>query len=208
MSKGVYLIQPAIALGTSRLKIGYSAKSILNRIKSYGKETCIYKMYECDNPRLLEKKIIDEFKKNYESKIGNEYFDGDINKMIVNFSNICENYGANQFNSQIIESNIIYRPPKFINYNNKNYKLTFYDRSDCLKNYKIGTNKDRSEDDIIKEAITNNNFLVVKAGKNALWYIKGNKNSIKDIEYYKTQLQDNIGKNRKNSYSILIEECN
>ena len=207
MLKGiVYLIQPGLVNGSKIFKIGYSLKSNLNRIISYGKNTIPYIIYECNNPRLLEKKLIYEFNKNYTLTHGNEYFSGDINKMIDNFSNICNDYGANQYNIPILEPVNIFRPSKIFNYNNNKYNITFYDRSDCLKNYIIGTDKNKSEDDIIKEAINSNNFLVVKVGKDALWYLKGNKTSIKDIEYYKSQLKNNIGKNRKGSFAILIEK--
>ena len=31
---------------------------------------------------------------------------------------------------------------------------------------------------------------------------------MKDLEYYKTQLNNNVGKSRKGSYAILIEKIN
>jgi len=209
MLKGiVYLIQPGLVNGSKIFKIGYSLKSNLNRIISYGKNTIPYIIYECNNPKLLEKKLIYEFNKNYILTHGNEYFSGDINKMIKNFSSICNEYGANEFNIPKLEPVNILRPLKIFNYNNNNYRLTFYDRSDCLKNYNIGTDKNVTEDDIIKQAINNNNFIIVKAGKDALWYLKGNEKSMKDLEYYKTQLNNNVGKSRKGSYAILIEKIN
>ena len=126
MLKGiVYLIQTAQSRGTMRFKIGCSEKQNLNRIKSYGKETITYIIYECNNPKILERKLIEEFNKNYKLSIGKEFFDGDINKMINNFSDICNDYGANQYNIPNLESVNILRQPKIFNYNNINYRLIY-----------------------------------------------------------------------------------
>ena len=86
MLKGfVYLIQPAVAIGTKRFKIGYSAKSNLSRIKSYGKETIPYIIYECNNPKILEKKLIEEWN-------GLDYYDGEDIKLNFHLNYNNESY--------------------------------------------------------------------------------------------------------------------
>ncbi len=77
----VYLIQHELLLNTNKYKVGMSSSLNLNRLKFYKKNAILYNLHRCDNYIDLEKKIIDEFKKNFQLFSGNEYFMGDINDM-------------------------------------------------------------------------------------------------------------------------------
>ena len=89
MSKGiVYLVQPEEFIGTNIFKIGRSKDSSanLNRIKSYGKGSSCISINQRNNTIELEKKIIEEFNKNFKLVKGREYFEGDkeeINKLFL-----------------------------------------------------------------------------------------------------------------------------
>ena len=93
----VYLIQPTILIGTKRYKIGRSGKSTLSRLKSYGKGTRCMRVYECNNPKTVEKQLIKNFRKRF-NRIDdtNEYFVGDEGEMIILFDNIYNEFSTNK----------------------------------------------------------------------------------------------------------------
>lgn len=76
---------------------------------------------------------------------------------------------------------------------------------DVLTNCNVGLDKYKTEEEMIKLAIVNKNFIITKAGKDAQWYLKGNEKNIKNILYFKNKLK-NDGKKRNGLYSILIEK--
>ena len=78
----VYLLQPSTLIGTKRYKVGMS-EDIKNykRLSSYGKRTRYIDIFETCNPKELENKIIDEFKKKYKLLEGTrESFECNNNK--------------------------------------------------------------------------------------------------------------------------------
>jgi hypothetical protein len=77
----VYLVIPPELKGTNRVKIGMSKLNNDSRIKSYGKGTDVVIKFNCFNINILENKIINAFKNNFELIKGNEYFKGDIEEM-------------------------------------------------------------------------------------------------------------------------------
>lgn len=90
MIGGLYLIQPFEYLNTNVYKIGCSHKqSPYDRIVSgYKKGTDIYVFTKCENPFQLEDKLKKKFNKYFKLFKGREYFEGNINDMIIIFINI------------------------------------------------------------------------------------------------------------------------
>jgi len=72
----LYFIQPAELVGTNRFKVGCSTKNDLSRVKSYKAGTRMIMILQCENPFLLEQKVLTEFKQ-FHKIAGNEYFEGD-----------------------------------------------------------------------------------------------------------------------------------
>lgn len=88
MSGIVYLVQPEILLETDKYKIGLSKDNNLSRIKSYGKNTRIIIIRECENPYLIEKEIKKSFNSKFKLIKGEEWFEGDKTNMLKEFENI------------------------------------------------------------------------------------------------------------------------
>ena len=88
MNRGiVYFIQPAELVGTNRYKVGCSNSTDLKRIKNgYKKGTRTILIYECNEPFVLEKKIKDVFNKKFNLIAGREYYEGNENLMISEFT--------------------------------------------------------------------------------------------------------------------------
>jgi hypothetical protein len=93
----VYLIQPAELRKTNRYKVGCSTLSNLSRI------TCGYRkgfipviIMFCEQPKVVEHKILQEFTKQFKLFAGREIFEGDIAEMrdlfyyIVHHSTSCK----------------------------------------------------------------------------------------------------------------------
>lgn len=77
----LYFIQPAELVGTNRFKVGCSTKNDLSRVKSYKTGTRMIMILQCDDPFLLEQKVLVEFKTQFHKIAGNEYFEGDESVM-------------------------------------------------------------------------------------------------------------------------------
>jgi hypothetical protein len=89
MNRGIiYLIQPVELIGTNCFKVGYSDKTNLERLKGYKKGSRYINIGECIEPKILEKKIIENFNKNFKLKCGKEYFEGDEDLMEKEFLRI------------------------------------------------------------------------------------------------------------------------
>lgn len=86
MNEGIiYLIQPSYLIGTNRYKIGCSGKATTNRINSYNEGTKTIMVMNCDNPFVVEKKLIQKFNEKFKLISGKEYFEGDIELMKKEF---------------------------------------------------------------------------------------------------------------------------
>ncbi len=107
MTKGIiYLIQPTVLVGSSKFKIGCSAKSNLERIKSYDKNSRYLCINECDEPYQLEKIIKSAFNNKFKLVSGQEYFEGDEFEMIKTFNEnffayISQYYNNNKQSSKV-----------------------------------------------------------------------------------------------------------
>lgn len=77
----LYFIQPAELVGTNRFKVGCSTKNDLSRVKSYKAGTRMIMILQCEDPFLLEQKVLVEFKTQFHKIAGNEYFEGDESVM-------------------------------------------------------------------------------------------------------------------------------
>ena len=77
----LYFIQPAELVGTNRFKVGCSTKNDLSRVKSYKAGTRMIMILQCEDPFLLEQKVLVEFKNQFHKIAGNEYFEGDESVM-------------------------------------------------------------------------------------------------------------------------------
>jgi hypothetical protein len=186
----VYLVQPEILLGTKRYKLGMSLRENYNRIKEYGKDTKIIKIFHCNNPRKIEIELIKNFNEKYDCVSGLEYFDinneDEIN-MIELFEEICKNVNDN------IETKFDFI--KIIE-KLKQSKVKFPVSHDLLYDFKILTkqinknNNNNTEDinginSMLKEGIIKYqervDYIKVKSNqsiyKENIDYIKNNKNN-------------------------------
>ena len=60
----VYLIQSEELIGSNVYKIGMTCRNNFNRVLSYGKNAKIISTNNVNNPKYIEKCLINEFKKN------------------------------------------------------------------------------------------------------------------------------------------------
>jgi hypothetical protein len=86
-SRGIiYMIQPAELIGSNKYKIGHSKSPNLNRcINGYYIGSRFISINECNNPLILEKKIINEFNKLFKLSAGREIFEGNENLMYITY---------------------------------------------------------------------------------------------------------------------------
>ena len=77
----LYFIQPAELVGTTRFKVGCSAKNDLSRVKSYRTGTRMIMILQCEDPFGVEQKVLFEFNDRFHKIAGNEYFEGDEHDM-------------------------------------------------------------------------------------------------------------------------------
>ncbi len=86
-----------------------------------------------------------------------------------------------------------------------NLSIVSYEKTDILhhKNdiQEFGFSKDKSFGEMIDLALKYECPLIVKAGKNAKWYLKGNGRNIDDL---KIMLEKNKGKKREGKITYLI----
>lgn len=85
----VYLIQPEELLGTNRYKIGCSSFNDTRRIQDgYHKYTEIHCVIHVRDYLAYERLLKMVFRKKYSLVCGNEFFEGDINKIKYDFMNL------------------------------------------------------------------------------------------------------------------------
>ena len=80
----VYLLQPAVLVGTNRYKIGMSREEDLSRIKSYKRGTRYLMIIGCTDTLDVERKLVKEFNSNYNLIAGHEYFEADDELEMIN----------------------------------------------------------------------------------------------------------------------------
>ena len=203
----VYLVQPEILLETKRYKLGMSLRENYNRIKEYGKDTKIIKIFHCNNPRKIEIELIKNFNDKYNCISGLEYFDinnEDENNMIKLFEEICKNVNDN------IETKFDFI--KIIE-KLKQSKVKFPVSHDLLYDFKILTKKIKNNNEsinpintMLKEGIIQYqedvDYIKVKSNqsiyKENIDYIKNNKNRFTTIYFYLKTFLKIIMRYRKN----------
>lgn len=88
----VYLIQERTAVVANQpiYKIGRTEQPNFERFKGYGKGYKVLLHILCENCKVTEKMIMDQFKSKYRhaTEYGNEYFEGDYKTMICNIASI------------------------------------------------------------------------------------------------------------------------
>ena len=111
----IYLVQPALLVGTQRFKIGCSSKNTLDRMKNYRKGTRYLYICECENPFKLEKIIKESFNNKFILIAGREFFKGNEQEICKLFLEILYEYKNDKKHSDDTELNQC-------SYCNKSYK--------------------------------------------------------------------------------------
>ena len=197
----VYFVIPPELIDTNRIKIGMSNSNNENRIKSYGKDTITVVKYICNNPKEIEKRLIEIFKKNFKLIKGNEYFEGDIQQMKQKFIQILNNYEEENCQEENCEEE---------NCQEENCEEENCEEENIIVTYEEW--KPNFIDDII---ITNkNNAIGVIKHKNGIWYPLHKNEYDKDgniqetLEgYIKHCQQIFIKSNNDKIYKDIIDKC-
>ena len=89
----IYLIQPAELHETNKYKVGCSTLSNLSRLTcGYRKNFIPISIIFCEQPKIVEHKILQEFAKQFELVAGREIFEGDIEEMRNLFYSIAKEF--------------------------------------------------------------------------------------------------------------------
>jgi rubredoxin len=103
----LYLIKDKRDIGSNVYKIGKTTQLPSDRFKGYEKGTYPIRISQVDNCNKREYELIDLFKKKYELSRGREYFNGNLNDMIKEFNNFCNNC-INLNNNKLLENKLYY----------------------------------------------------------------------------------------------------
>ena len=90
MFEFLYLIQDKNDMGTNIYKIGKTTQGISDRLKGYPRGTRPIRISQVDNCDKRETELINIFKTKYLLSRGREYFEGQLNSMIKDFTNFCD----------------------------------------------------------------------------------------------------------------------
>lgn len=90
MHNFLYLIQDKLDINTDIYKIGKTTQIPDKRFKGYIEGTYPLRISKVDNCHKRECELIDIFKKKYNVARGREYFKGNINTMIKDFTQFCD----------------------------------------------------------------------------------------------------------------------
>lgn len=74
-------------------KIGRTNTTMRQRLQGYPPDTFVIKSYEVSDCHIIEQAIIKTFSDKYKLFRGNEYFEGDLNSMIVDIEEIVRDFG-------------------------------------------------------------------------------------------------------------------
>jgi hypothetical protein len=104
----LYLIQDNRDIGSNVYKIGKTTQLPSDRFKGYAKGTYPIRISQVDNCHQREYELIDLFKKRYELYRGREYFEGNLNDMIKEFNNLCNDCINMNDNNELLENELYY----------------------------------------------------------------------------------------------------
>ncbi len=138
----IYLLQTREFINKSIYKIGHSEKDGTCRTNQYPKQSILHLLLTCNNHAIIESKIIYDFKSKYihKQEIGNEYFEGDLNQMIMDIILIYQKNECNkivQINNNSILNNIHIND---VNIENKNILLSLYGNEAQFKMINLNNN--------------------------------------------------------------------
>jgi len=88
----VYLVNPKELSNTNRYKVGCSSKKDFSRLTNYKKGTIWYSVNEVYNYKEVEKELIKDFRQKYKLIAGKEYFEGNIDDMVLTYFQIISKY--------------------------------------------------------------------------------------------------------------------
>jgi hypothetical protein len=145
----IYFLQPAELKETNRYKIGYSANPDLSRIKNYKKGSRYICIMECKNPLNLEKQIIKAFNDEFKLCAGNEYFEGDEQKMLLKFLELTTKHIVELTTKHMVELKDV-EPHKMKEENEGIFKEEIYEF--LLSKYKL--DEDKKVDMTINNIVT------------------------------------------------------
>lgn len=189
MKGQVYLIQEFKYINTNIFKIGRSGNNKLNRVKSYGKNTRVIRIYECDNNKDLEKKLIKKFKENFTLlPHTRETFKGNEKKIIKIFTDIVNEETVEEIinfelmtsykdflDRDIFDEEILVTVEDII----RHKKVTKQDKSKCIGCYKFV----RDKYELFGIEPKNGNTSITLGGRLFVYkiYYKGNVKFIKEL---------------------------
>ena len=102
----LYLIQDNQDIGSNVYKIGKTTQSPSDRFKGYSKGTYPIRISQVDDCHIREIELINLFKNKYILFRGREYFNGNLNDMIKEFNNLCDNCNNIIKNNKLIEDEL------------------------------------------------------------------------------------------------------
>jgi len=91
----LYLIQTGEDLKTNIYKIGKTEKTLEQRLKGYDIKSYMIRSSLVDDCHKREVELLEIFNHRFKLNRGKEYFEGDINDMILEFNNFCDKFKIN-----------------------------------------------------------------------------------------------------------------
>ena len=88
----IYLIQPAILIGTTRYKIGCSKKNNLERLRTYRKGSRFINIQECRDPFAVELELRKQFENQFKLTAGREWFEGNEEEIKKVFNDVVTKF--------------------------------------------------------------------------------------------------------------------
>jgi hypothetical protein len=115
----IYLLQTPyhIKFNENVYKLGKTKLLNFKRFTYYPNGSIVYHHTYCKNSDICEKILLNLFRKKYIERkdIGNEYFEGNLQDMIININNIVSNYNNNDTVNKIANiTNFLYKTIKLL----------------------------------------------------------------------------------------------
>lgn len=211
----LYLIQDSIDIGSDIYKIGKTTQAPSERLKGYSKGTYLIRISKVDDCHSREIQLINLFKTKYKLSRGREYFIGNINQMLLDFSNFCDNIIksaflidqpilskiVNNYTCNICEATYPNKRSLDIHINRKN-KCNIQTRFQCTNCKKYFKQNKNLNEHIIKQICNNNEHHNHKPTNNI-------KNNITNGDYTELAIKYILNSNIETDSKIyLLKEHN